>query len=355
MKRIVFAVLIALLAFNGWSRSNEPDFNYPKEVTKQAEADLKKALASGDGQMVVDAIVRASIAQSQLSREKMSEIINRIDRTAANEKNPATRALLRHFEAVVMNSYSKAFMPTDRLGDDDIRVYDPHPEATARDPYAKWTKGQFQARIDELVTQSLADSAALCASQVTDFQRIITCDKLGASYVPTLYQFLIKEGIPLVSRDVKKRLRTLWESSTVGNITAHTWARMESIDDGHSWSSDRDAYRKLIASQPGAEINGLLLDYLNDDEDYDVLRDYVKRYPKSIYANDVRNNISHIERTSAKLVHDGQRNSREQVPVRMNVRNVNQFSIDVYRLSDDMCSSEWKEKTYELKKLQRVK
>ena len=149
MKRIALIVLIALSSLNIWSRNNTPDFNYPKQVTKEAENDLKKALANGDGQMVVDAIVRASIAQSQLSRDQMSNIINRIENTVEREPNAATKALLRYFEAVVMLSYRQAFIPDDRSGGDDIELYDPDSKATAKDPYAKWTPEQFQNRIDD--------------------------------------------------------------------------------------------------------------------------------------------------------------------------------------------------------------
>lgn len=354
MKRIALLVLLALTVLCGWSRDNAPDFNYPKQVTKQAEADLKKALASGDGQLVVDAIVRASIAESQLSREQMRGIIERIERTAGNETNPVTRALLRHFEAVVMHTYSKAFIPWDRQGDDDLRVYDPDPKATERDPYAKWTTDQFQNRIDELVRLSLADSAALCACPVTTLPRIITADKLGASYVPTLYQFLVKEGLPMVSAGLKKQLRNSWVASTAGIPAANVWTRKEIIEEEYSSSYYRDKYLAIIAEHPDSEINGLLLEDMSDDRDYALLQDYVARYPKSVYTSEVRNNIAYIERSSVRLSHDGQWNSREPLPVRVNVRNVNHFNVDVYRLSDAQCSPDWKDRRYKIADMTRV-
>ena len=353
MRRIALWVVTALVALSGWCRSSEPDFNYPKQVTAQAEADLKKALASGDGQMVLDAIVRASIAESQLSREKMSNIIDRIERTASSEKNVDTHALLRHFEAVVMRSYSEAFIPIDRLGDDDIRIVDPDPEATKRDPYAKWTRQQFQNRIQELVRLSLADSAALCACPVTNYPRIIACDKLGATYVPTLYQFLIKENLPLVDGDEERRLQRQWEASTAGNIVANVWTRKTIIEAGGRWGN-RDEFLKIMAEHPDAEINGLLMDNMKEDRDYAMLCDYAKHYPKSIYTPEVRNNIAYIERSSVSVTHDGQWNSREPLPAHVKVRNVNSFDVDVYRLTDDMCSPQWKGDRYKVAEMTRV-
>lgn len=354
MKRIVIVVLIALAALSGWSRNDGPDFNYPKQVAKEADNDLKKALEKGDGQMIVDAIVRASIAQSQLSCDKMANIIDRIDQTVAREPNAATKALLLYFEAFVMYTYSNAFIPVDRRGYDDIRYHDPDPKATARDSYAKWTRDQFQSRIDELAMQSLADSLALCAVQVTSLPRIIKCDKLGASYVPTLYQFLINENMAIVSNPIKERLKQLRENSTKDNITAYTWARMKNIDDKYSSHYSREDYLKIIAEQPNEEINGLLLQYLNNDEDYDLLRNYVAKFPKSVYTNDVKNNISYIERTSVKVNQNGQWNSREPMKLYVSSRNVNHFDVDVYRLTEEMLSPNYKEDRYKIKDMERA-
>ncbi len=354
MKRIALLLLVLITALSGWSRGQEPDFNYPKRVTAEAEADLKKALASGDGQMVVDAIVRASIADSHLSREKMSTIIDRIERTAASESKPDIKALLRHFEAVVMSSYMDSFIPFDRYGD-DVDFYDPHPEATRRDPYAQWTRDQLKQRIDELVLASLADSAVLCSRPVTDFPRIIKCDKLGASYVPTLYQFLIKESLSLASSDLDEQLQQRWLGSTSGNMVANVWTQ-KTLMSGNSYSSSsyRSRALEIIAEHPDAEINGLLLEDMSDDSDYKMLCDFASRYPKSVYTPDVRNNIANIERTSVNVSNRGQWNSREPLPLSVNVRNVKQFDIDIYRLTDDMCSPNWKGDRYKVAEMTRV-
>ena len=353
MKRIALLLLLVLTAVATWSRDNVPDFNYPKQVTQQAESDLKKALSKGDGQQVVDAIVRVSIAQSQLSREEMSKIIDLIERTVSNENAPAIRALLRHFEAVVMRSYCASFISIDRRGDDDIRIYDPNPGARQRDPYAQWTTDQFTNRIDELVLASLADSAVLCSRPVTDFPRIIKCDKLGASYVPTLYQFLIKENLSLASSDVKKQLQQRWVWSTSGNQVANVWTRKRLINENYS-GSYRSRALEIIAEHPDAEINGLLLEDMSDDSDYKMLCDYVSRYPKSRYTPDVRNNIANIERTSVNVTNRGQWNSRDSLSLLVNVRNVKQFDIDIYRLTDDMCSPNWKGDRFKVGEMARV-
>ena len=100
MKKKLFALLLAVMFFGQVvARDNGPDFNFPKDVTAQAQTDLKQALAKGDGALVVDALVRSSLAKSSISIEKMSEIIEDIDQIARKESRPDIRALLHHLEA----------------------------------------------------------------------------------------------------------------------------------------------------------------------------------------------------------------------------------------------------------------
>ena len=67
MKRIftIFTLFLMIMAspFNSMGKDKKViDFNYPQDVSKEALADLDKALKSGDGQLTVDALVRYSVA-----------------------------------------------------------------------------------------------------------------------------------------------------------------------------------------------------------------------------------------------------------------------------------------------------
>ena len=75
---------------------------------------MKTALSKGDGQLVVDALVRSSLAKSSITIENMSEIVEDIDRVARKESRPDIRALLYHLEARVMHDYTKNFTPVNR-------------------------------------------------------------------------------------------------------------------------------------------------------------------------------------------------------------------------------------------------
>ena len=78
--------------FNSTGSPKEIDFNFPKEVSKNALADLDAALKSGDGQLTVDALVRYSVAQSGISQDNMADIVTRIETVINKEKQPHVKA-----------------------------------------------------------------------------------------------------------------------------------------------------------------------------------------------------------------------------------------------------------------------
>ena len=76
-KFILILTIMGLFSFNAHAQQ-EPDFDYPQQVSKDALAQLKKAQRSGDGQMMVDALVRFSIAKGKVSQESVDTVIMRI-------------------------------------------------------------------------------------------------------------------------------------------------------------------------------------------------------------------------------------------------------------------------------------
>ena len=66
MKRLFAALSITLFTVM-MLFSQAPDFAYPRKVEQKASRDLTAALASGNGDEVVNALVRIGLAQSLIS------------------------------------------------------------------------------------------------------------------------------------------------------------------------------------------------------------------------------------------------------------------------------------------------
>ena len=356
MKKKLFALLLALMFFGQVvARDDGPDFNYPKDVTAQAQADLKQALAKGDGQLVVDALIRSSLAKSSVTIENMSEIIDDIDQVARKESRPDIRGLLYHLEARVMKEYTKRFTPIDRRNHEGFVV---RPSRTVQDKYAYWDSRQFERAIDSLVTLSVKDRDALLQHSVKEYSKILRYDDLGAKYVPTLYHFLNYRGQDLVSDNLEEKLLADMETANPNDVTATIFARCNTIANGYSRD---EKYQKLYEEYIHTAESGLPLSYLSGDKYYDTFKAYVQRFPNSIYANEIRNSIIHIERKNANVGFEGHLNSnasahREQaaVKVKVNVRNVNDLRVGIYRLPEDIDTDAWKDKKLKLNDLKLV-
>ena len=354
MKKL-FAILtvVLLCGLTVPARDNVPDFNFPQDVTKQAEADLKTALSKGNGQLLVDALVRSSLAKSSITIENMSEIVDDIDRVARKEKRPDIRALLYHLEARVMHDYTNNFTPINRRNPSRMA----HNEKV-KDKYAYWDSYQFAAAIDSLVNMSMRDRDALLQHSVKDYDDIIKCNDLGAKYVPTLYHFLNYQSQYLVSDKLEKKLQADLMTAMPDNAMATVFAKCAPLG---NWSSYQKEYQAVYEEFANVPEGGLPLSYLSGDKHYATFQQYVKRFPKSIYANDIRNSITYIERKWATVDFAGHLNSKysahadkAQVQVKVNVRNVNDVSVRLYRLPDDIYTDAWKNKTLTLKDLKLV-
>lgn len=353
MKKLLAVLAIALLWLPVVARDKSPDFNFPADVTKQAEADLKTALSKGDGQLVVDALVRSSLAKSSITIENMSEIIEDIDKVARKETRPDIRGLLYHLEARVMYTYTNNFTPIDRRNGEHMSQ-----RFVVKDKYAYWDSYQFKDAIDSLVNLSLRDRDALLQRPIKDYNDIIKCDDLGGKYAPTLYHFLNYRGQELVSSTLEKKLNDDVVAAMPDNAMATVYAKCNPLGNYASYQKEYKAVYEEFANVPEG---GLPLSFLSGDEHYDTFRNYVKQFPNSIYANDIRNSISYIERKNAKVTYEGHLNSnlsahadQAAVKVKVNVRNVNDLRVGVYRLPEDINTDAWDKKSLTLKDLTLV-
>ena len=222
----ILSIVLLIMAFPFSSSGNnrEVDFNFPQDVSKEALADMDKALkGSDDGQLLIDALVRYSIAQSGISQDNMADIVSRIETAINKEKRPHIKALLYHLEALVYKGYRDRYA---RWSDRNNPV-----EETPAD-VSEWDRKQFDQKITELIEKSLAEPDALKAVAVTSLSGIIRCNKLGATYIPTLHEFLLMKGKEILNgieenKDLMERINSDWMASTEGNLPAHIFAITE--------------------------------------------------------------------------------------------------------------------------------
>ena len=300
------------------------DFNYPQDVSKNALADLDQALNGGDGRLVVDAIVRYSLAQSGISPENMPDIVGRIESTIQQERRTEYRALLQYFEACVFNAYMERHGVFDRENPDDVA------DAADEKDYTTWDNAKFRATINSLLRQALSDPDELKRHPVTDFQGIITCDRQGATLVPTLYQFLCQQVLELTSDTaLEAKIADAWKQSVAGNVPAYIYASLRC----------HGSAEQLYEQFKDNEHSGLALTSTYGDDMYAAYKDYVSRFPQGYYTPTIQNKIKNIENKSVTLSYPKQLHSGDSLTVTMDVNNVNRFTLQVYQITDHVADN----------------
>ena len=299
------------------------DFNYPQEVSKEALADLDNALKAGDGELTVDALVRYSIAQSGISKDNMPEIVKRLESTIAKEKKPHIKALLYYFEAMVYQGYCNRYA---RRSDRN----NPIEEIPA--DVSEWDRNQFNKKIAELVEKSLAEPEALKAVAVTSLPGIIECNELGATYVPTLFEFLSMKSLELLkdNDELIDRIKTDWLDATDGHSAPNIYAMV--FNGKGDLRAAYDRYRN-------SEYSALLLSDLSFDDNkqkYAELKQYLQRFPSSIYTAQVKNMIFDLEEKRIHVSYPNVISSRDTITVTADVNNVGTYWLNVYRISDNV-------------------
>ncbi len=327
-QQILHFLLIVILSmaypFSALGNDNRIiDFNYPQEVSKEALADLDNALKSGDGELTVDALVRYSIAQSGISKDNMPVIVKRLESTIAKEKQPHIKALLYYFEALVYQGYSNRYA---RWSNRNNPV-----EETPAD-VSEWDRYQFNKKIAELVKKSLAEPEALKAVAVTSLPGIIEYNELGATYVPTLFEFLSMKSLEMLkdNDELIDRIKTGWLNATDGNSAPNMYAMLRTGKGDLRAAYDR--YRN-------SEYSAILLSNLSFDDNkqkYAELKQYLQRFPSSIYTAQVKNMIFDLEEKRVNVSYPDVLSSHDMITVTADVNNVDTYWLNVYRAPDNL-------------------
>lgn len=322
-RNLLFVVMMALIPFTSHA-GKEVDFNFPQDVSAQALTDLNGALKSGDGQLVVDALVRYSIAQSGISQDNISTVVSRIDSTLALERRSEYRAMLNYFKGVVFASYMQHYARRSRQN---------AVEAEAPSDYSEWDRAQFCDAIDQCITSALADCDALAAHPLESFKGIINYDNdpHAITYIPTLREFMLMKCAKLaddVDLDTrKKELLDQWVDVTAGNPAANIYASV--LD---SSVSKKELYERYADNEHVAMVIDNM--YMNDKDKYKVCKEYIAKYPDGYYTPLIKNQIKDLESRSASLNYAEHVTSKDSIKISGSLKNVNSLMVNVYRVPD---------------------
>lgn len=371
-KLFILLITLTMFSFSRAQKAPAPDFAFPKQATKQAEKDLTAALASGDGQATVDALIRYGIAQIAIDEANFPDVIAKVEQVAKDEKSAVTRSLLN----LLTGDLYKAYYDQNSYNlDQRTTVADGGSDTTL------WSGQQLQERVRELYVAALSTPNELKAARLADYSKILTGDKTTAIFYPTLFDFASVHALTNWPESEAAGLLPLGRLFIFGNyavpqvmgesgrqlmaigndwVEAHkepSAARVEAIlqrqaalrdyvaepeygdDDEEMFDNLMKLYEAEKSTPYAVEFLLEASDYVNPDMDlkkrlYPMLKAFAKAHPGYLRAAAVDNAIKSLTKKELNAMVPEQVGKGRAFEVAISVDNVNKGEILIYRVPD---------------------
>jgi len=341
-----------------------PDFRYPKTVAANAEKQLQTALRNTDGRQIIDALVRYALAKGTISRDNFSDIIRKIEQILDKEKQPDVRALLYHLEARLYRDYAST-----SARDLDERK---NPDGILPEDVTEWSAKQFDNKIAELIEHSLTSADTLSDYDLARYTDIILSDRTGRRFCPTLSDFLFLHGIGMLDEDNRGRYFRQWVNLHTHDSVPQMFVLTQMLDNttfppadstinsifpaSDSAGQSIDNYREeLYGRFQGIEESGWILqDFPETNRYLGTFKNYIERFPKSIFAHAVRNKITSIEAQNIQITYPRIIHSADSCEITISTRNVNHINLSVYKVPESYYQNGKNHANFTVGQLQRI-
>lgn len=323
MIKKILTIVFLLMAVSVAGAIDTPRFAFPRQVSDDALQQLDRALQSGDGYMVVDAMVRYSLAQSSISRQTIDSIMPRIEQLAQRESRPDIKALLYHLAARVLAQY-KTINRSQAVDVDTIPT-----------SYERMSREQVNNKLKDLVFLSIQDEKALLSKPLSLYTGLITPDTLGMC--PTLFHFLALNGYDIIQDGyVITRLLDNCEEGSLAHMAAIAASpgANEHRNRLNLVMSNRQVLEEYYRKYRDKESSGLLLCEMNSSE-IDYYKEYLEKFPQSPFYNNITNKLNHALRKQLRLRFPSEVATGDSIEVSMvDIDNLDEINVSLYMLSD---------------------
>ena len=168
---------------------SEVDFAYPEKVIKESTNQIEKAIKTNDTQNLIDGLTKLQTAKRLISYEYMPEVAKSTDSIANASTDKLTKSLLLAIEADMFS---------DMLNERRFMLYEREQTAKRPDDINQWAIEDFNEKIMELISASLADKELLLATPAEKFTKIIEPKEYDKKVFPTLYDLLAHHFVELL-------------------------------------------------------------------------------------------------------------------------------------------------------------
>lgn len=169
-----------------------PDFAFPQTVQSNAEAELKKAVASKDAPIAITALLQIATAKSQIDPAALPAAIKLSDSISAEFKDSDFAPI---FTLLTARLYDKYYSNHRWMVDRRELPLEPRPA-----DISEWSGAQFKEVITGLCSNATEGAAkSLRNVPLAKGDKFLEYDKLSAEFYPSLYDFVLEASTNLVA------------------------------------------------------------------------------------------------------------------------------------------------------------
>ncbi|MCM1163962.1 MAG: hypothetical protein NC339_06925 [Muribaculaceae bacterium] len=344
--RFIFSLLM-LFHMSMWGANGKPDFAFPQTVSRQADAQLGRALKSGDDVEAIRELMDLYISGSMINPDSITPLLARIEVVSREVKMPAALSVIKILQAEI---YKELYFQQKWKYDRRNLPMSPLPEL-----YTEWSGSQFRYRIEELT-----DSALMCVKMqpndaLSEFKSVITQDFETRIYYPTVYDFVVNKAIDILSsqRDYTSKpseykivglYNDLMNMSVPGSapyIKAQLGRLLFLSDCRNSYDTRFRQMMELFLANNKSEYAGDILCNFDipaaDSADrkvlYDAIENFLSSFPQYWRRGCLENMLRQMAERGAgisapQITGPGVENS-----LKINLRNLNTVVLNVYDVS----------------------
>ncbi len=300
-----------------------PDFNFPKDVIKQANKNLEDALAENDQNKAVVSLIQLGLAETAISSKTADSLLAKIDGVISDSRmTPDYKALLWLVE---YNIWSRR--PRDGKYDNKER---------AQEAWDLAFNPEGNGKIESLT------------KSIKEYEEIITPGSdLGNRFIPTLYDFMAEQYLRIaypegmdkilanrnrIHKDDKDPMARMY-------LETREWLKGKTIsnEEAEKIAAIYDKYEPCDESAILMRLIGSRAEY------YPRLCQYVKSHPRSAFLGEMKNLQASVEACRVSTTYPRIVQSVDTIHVNARVANVNEYTLTLYKVTDEMIEDDEKE------------
>ncbi|MDE6303674.1 MAG: hypothetical protein K2M01_02505, partial [Paramuribaculum sp.] len=326
------------------SAVSKPVFSQPQTVISQSSAEIAKALEHHDVRAALRPLVNLTLAQNEINSDSMPAMLQRIDSIGSlSYIDPVSLSLVNLLRASIYNDIYQSQRYSIEHRPDASRL---------TDDYSVWSRGQFEARIMELLNSAMAQPESLKAVSTRKVADLFTITDNSAMFYPSLLDIVAFNcadmALGLDTPDSRKvateyitTLKRLDSGEPAPSIMADLWLLNTS---SRSAEYNIEALYKLLDTYPSTQFRGEIITAIGDltypaqsipqaKKIYEIAKNFAARYPSYVNIGCVKNLISRLSAKSVNISAPGVAYPGNKLTIKATALNAPSATVTLYRVN----------------------